>query len=198
VLDAGPAACGYEVQCWTLTRIADLVWQRFGARYTLAGMDLLLHRIGWSVQVPARQAAERDEAAIAAWREETWPVIKERRRTWGRRGATPVVRVTGGHNKRAFCRPRKTPSGRNRSRSPSRGSGSARVAPHHSSASAARRRNTWPGNAVLRVQGRKPFQQLDEVSAAGEPAGQHATGGPSVLNGRPLPAGHVTTTGQNR
>lgn len=38
----------------------------------------------------------------------------------------------------AFCRPRKVASGRNRSRSPSRGSGSARLAPHQSSASAAR------------------------------------------------------------
>jgi hypothetical protein len=44
--------------------------------YTLAGMDVLLHRLGWSVQVPARRAAERDEAAIAAWREVTWPVGK--------------------------------------------------------------------------------------------------------------------------
>src|SRR6516164_9098155 len=34
VLDAGPAACGYEDQCWTLARIADLVWQRFGLEYT--------------------------------------------------------------------------------------------------------------------------------------------------------------------
>ena len=33
-----------------------------GWSYTLAGLDLLLHRIGWSVQVPARRAAERDEA----------------------------------------------------------------------------------------------------------------------------------------
>jgi transposase len=45
--------------------------------YTLAGMDVLLHRIGWSVQVPARRAAERDEDKIARWREETWPVIKD-------------------------------------------------------------------------------------------------------------------------
>jgi transposase len=82
VLDAGPAAGGYADQCWTLARIADQVWRRFGVEYTLAGMDVLLHRIGWSVQVPARRAAERDEAAIAAWREETWPVIKVRRRTW--------------------------------------------------------------------------------------------------------------------
>jgi transposase len=82
VLDAGPAACGYADQCWTLARIADQVWQRFGVEYTLAGMDVLLHRLGWSVQVPARRAAERDEGTIAAWREETWPVVKGRRRTW--------------------------------------------------------------------------------------------------------------------
>jgi transposase len=122
VLDAGPAACGYEDQCWTLARIAEQVWRRFGVEYTLAGMDVLLHRIGWSVQVPARRAAERNEEKIARWREETWPVIKGRRRTWGawlcfqdesgqglrppkgrtwgRRGRTPVVTVTGRHNTR--------------------------------------------------------------------------------------------------
>jgi transposase len=78
----GPAACGYADQCWTLARIAEQVWQRFGVEYTLAGMDVLLHRIGWSVQVPARRAAGRDEERIAAWREEAWPVVKGRRRTW--------------------------------------------------------------------------------------------------------------------
>jgi transposase len=82
VLDAGPAAWGWEDQCWTLARIAGVVWRLFGTEYTLAGMCLLLHRIGWSVQVPARRAAERDEARIAAWREETWPVVKGPRRTW--------------------------------------------------------------------------------------------------------------------
>jgi transposase len=83
VLDAGPAACGWdEDQCWTLARIADLVRRRFGVDYTPAGLDVLLHRIGWSVQVPARQAAERDEMAIARWRQEQWSVIKGRRRTW--------------------------------------------------------------------------------------------------------------------
>jgi transposase len=83
VLDAGPAASGWdEDQCWTLARIAEVIRSRFRVDYTLAGADLLLHRIGWSVQVPARQAAERDEARIAAWREKTWPVVKGRRRTW--------------------------------------------------------------------------------------------------------------------
>jgi transposase len=83
LLDAGPAAWGWdEDQCWTLARIAEVARRRFGVEYTLAGMDVLLHRIGWSVQVPARRAAEREEARIAAWREVTWPVLKERRRTW--------------------------------------------------------------------------------------------------------------------
>jgi len=84
-LDAGPAAWGWdEDQCWTLARITDLARRRFRVEYTLAGMDLLLHRIGWSVQVPARRAAERDEAAVAAWKEETWPVIKEPSRSRAR------------------------------------------------------------------------------------------------------------------
>jgi transposase len=83
VLEAGPAAAGWEEdQCWTLARIAEVIRSRFRVGCTLAGADLLLHRIGWSVQVPARRAAERDEARIAAWRQEAWPVVKGPRRTW--------------------------------------------------------------------------------------------------------------------
>jgi transposase len=95
VLEAGPAACGYEDQRWTLARVADLVRRRFGEQYTLAGMDLLLHRIGWSVQVPARRAAERDETAVARWKQETWPVIKgpSRSRAPGWSSRTSPARV---------------------------------------------------------------------------------------------------------
>ena len=39
VLDAGPAAAGYADQCWTLARVADQVWRRFGVEYTLAETD---------------------------------------------------------------------------------------------------------------------------------------------------------------
>jgi transposase len=82
VLDAGPAVQGWADQCWTLARIAELVHRRFGVHYTLPGPDLLLHRIGWSVQAPARQATERSEEQVTAWKQERWPVIKGRRRTW--------------------------------------------------------------------------------------------------------------------
>jgi transposase len=49
-LDAGPAAWGRdEDQCWTLARISGLARRRFRVDCTLAGMDLLLHRIGWTL-----------------------------------------------------------------------------------------------------------------------------------------------------
>src|SRR5688500_18749221 len=76
LLEAGPAAWGWADQCWTLPRIAAVARQRFGVDYTLAGLDLLLHRLGWSVQMPARRAAERNEEQIIVWREQTWPEIK--------------------------------------------------------------------------------------------------------------------------
>jgi transposase len=95
VLDAGPAAWGWdEDQCWTLARIGELVRRWFGVGYTLAGLDLLLHRIGWSVQVPARRAAERDEAAIARWKQVSWPQIKAISSDgWSRRRKLPGCRL---------------------------------------------------------------------------------------------------------
>jgi len=71
-----PAACGWADQFWTLPRIAEVVRTRFGVDYTLPGLDLLLHRRGWTVQLPARRATERDEEQITAWREETWSMRK--------------------------------------------------------------------------------------------------------------------------
>jgi transposase len=95
VLEAGPAVWGWTDQCWTLARISELVHERFTVDYTLAGLDLLLHRLGWSVQVPARRAAERDEAAIAAWRQEAWPAVKRRRRTWAPGSASKTSPARG-------------------------------------------------------------------------------------------------------
>jgi transposase len=48
----------------------------FHVRYTLRGVSYLRHRIGFSPQVPVHRAAERDEAAIAAWRAQTWAKVR--------------------------------------------------------------------------------------------------------------------------
>ncbi|MFD4528264.1 winged helix-turn-helix domain-containing protein [Streptomyces sp. NPDC058470] len=69
--------------------------RRFGVADPLAGLDLLLHRIGWSVHIPSRKATERDEEKITAWKDEEWPVIKKRRRTWAPGSASKTKRARG-------------------------------------------------------------------------------------------------------
>ena len=76
-LDAGPAVYGWEQdQRWTLKRVTELIMRMFGVPYTLRGVSCLLHRNGFTPQVPAHRAAERDEDAIAEWRTVTWPKIR--------------------------------------------------------------------------------------------------------------------------
>ncbi|MGW3365836.1 IS630 family transposase [Streptosporangium canum] len=113
----GPAAHGWNDQYWTLARIRKVIGRMFHLSYSLPGVWKLLRRHGWSCQVPARRAIERDEGAIVVWKTEVWPAVERPRRTWnawvcfedecGRtlrapiartwapRGATPVAHVPG-------------------------------------------------------------------------------------------------------
>jgi putative transposase len=76
-LDGGPAAWGWsEDQRWTLARITTLIGRLFHVRYTLRGTSYLLHRIGFSPQVPVHRAVERDEDAVTAWRAVTWAKVR--------------------------------------------------------------------------------------------------------------------------
>jgi len=76
-LNAGPAANGWaEDQRWTLARVAALITRLSGISYTLRGTSFLLHRIGFTPQVPAHRAVERNEEAIAAWRAATWAKVR--------------------------------------------------------------------------------------------------------------------------
>jgi len=84
-LDQGPAAHGYQdEQRWTLARISGLIGEMFRVRYKdVSTVARLLDRAGYCWQTPTRRAAERDEQAITAWREESWPEIKGEPRSWG-------------------------------------------------------------------------------------------------------------------
>jgi len=75
-LARGPAAHGWPDQRWTLARVSTLIGRLFHVRYTLRGTSYLLHRMGYSPQVPARRAVERDEEQVAAWRAETWAKVR--------------------------------------------------------------------------------------------------------------------------
>ncbi|MGN9846896.1 helix-turn-helix domain-containing protein [Nonomuraea sp. H19] len=47
-------------------RITELIWELFRVSYTLSGVDYLLHRLGWSWQVPMRPRMARSDGALAA------------------------------------------------------------------------------------------------------------------------------------
>jgi transposase len=79
-LDKGAVAHGWPDQTWTLSRIKTLIGRRFHKSITLSGISQMLRRHGWSHQVPARRATERDEAAVAGWVKETWPSAEAPRR----------------------------------------------------------------------------------------------------------------------
>src|SRR5262245_35984270 len=80
VLRRGPGPYGWDDQRWTLARIAEVIDTEFGVGYTLAGVWLLLDRHGWSCQLPARQACERDDTAVRTWTKQEWPAVKRPRR----------------------------------------------------------------------------------------------------------------------
>lgn len=61
-------------------RIADLIAAKFRVRYTIPGTWCLLQRRGWSRQLGACRAIERDDGAIEVWKRETWSAVKEPRR----------------------------------------------------------------------------------------------------------------------
>jgi len=76
-LDLGPATYGWDTgQRWTLARVTALIARLFHVPYTLRGVSYLLHRMGFTPQVPVRRAAERDEDAIAQWRAVTWAKVR--------------------------------------------------------------------------------------------------------------------------
>jgi hypothetical protein len=77
-LEQGPAAHGWvEDQVWTAARVATLIARKFHVSYSVSGATRLMHRLGFSPQVPARRVAERDEQAVTAWKEATWAEVKE-------------------------------------------------------------------------------------------------------------------------
>ena len=76
MLDEGPVAYGWADARWTLVRVAEVIERRFGVGYTLRGVSYLLHRMGYSLQVPARRAVERDAEAVATWQRKRWPAVK--------------------------------------------------------------------------------------------------------------------------
>ncbi|WP_369384064.1 transposase [Streptomyces sp. cg36] len=82
-LAKGPVAHGWGDQTWTLARIKTLIGRRFHKTMTLSSIARMLHRNGFSHQVPARRALERDEERVSGWVKDTWPQVEAPRRRSG-------------------------------------------------------------------------------------------------------------------
>ena len=80
LLHRGPPAYGFRGELWTRSRVAALIRLECGVSYHPRHVGRLLKAIGWSPQQPARRARQRDEAAMARWREDTWPALERGRR----------------------------------------------------------------------------------------------------------------------
>ncbi|MFD4763140.1 winged helix-turn-helix domain-containing protein [Streptomyces sp. NPDC058439] len=93
-LDEGPAAHGWsDDRVGTAARVRALIGRKLHISYSVSGVTRLLHRMGYSVQMPDRPAAERDEEAVLARREVTWQEVKAAGRGPGRGSASRTKRA---------------------------------------------------------------------------------------------------------
>ena len=79
LLSHGAEVWGFRGELWTCARVAAVILEEFGVRYSRAHVSRLLKALAWTPQRPIERASQRDEAAIARWRAERWPELKKRR-----------------------------------------------------------------------------------------------------------------------
>jgi transposase len=77
LLAKGAESYGFRGNVWTARRVAKVIEQMFGVRYSRDHVSYLLRKLGLSRQKPEEQATGRDEEAIQAWRDEHWPALKK-------------------------------------------------------------------------------------------------------------------------
>jgi transposase len=78
ILRKGALKAGFETESWTLRRIRELIRRQFGVAYHPNYLAARLRASGWSPQIPAVRAKERDEEVIRAWLEQEWPRIRRK------------------------------------------------------------------------------------------------------------------------
>jgi transposase len=78
ILSKGPKQFGFETERWTLPRVRAVIERHFGVTYHVDYLSVRLRGLGWTAQVPAVRARERDEELIRAWLDRDWPRIKKR------------------------------------------------------------------------------------------------------------------------
>jgi transposase len=121
IIGKDPRQYGFDFGLWTRQIVAELVREKFGISLKLTAVGRLLASMGITPQKPLRRAYERDPKAVAQWIEQDYPRLRRRARrhgatiffldeagfssepnlgrTYGLKGATPVVKTTGQRQK---------------------------------------------------------------------------------------------------
>lgn len=110
----GAKAHGWSTDLWTCARVVVLIQRHFGVSFHHDHVGRMLReRLNWTPQKPRRRARERDEAAIAFFKQVRFPAIADAarrrqahlvfldesgymltptvRRTWAPRGSGPIL-----------------------------------------------------------------------------------------------------------
>lgn len=117
LIEAGPAAAGFDTACWTSILIRVLIEREFGVLYNRYYVCELLRTLGYSFQKARFVSDHLDEAKRQAWITQEWPqILKAARRrnglilfgdevsfpqwgslsyTWAKRGEQPTVKTSG-------------------------------------------------------------------------------------------------------
>ena len=74
-----PTSFGFTTDLWTSRRLATVIEQRLGIHFNSNYLVEWLRAREQSPQKPVQPAKERDEAAIARWKDEDWPRLQKKR-----------------------------------------------------------------------------------------------------------------------
>lgn len=69
IVSASPQKQGYETGIWTSSLIQEVIWKRFGVKYSLNNVQWLLKRLGCSFKYPEKKRTEATpKSGRSGWR----------------------------------------------------------------------------------------------------------------------------------
>ena len=80
LLSHGAEAYGFRGDVWTAARVAKVIEWEWAVCYHQSHVARLLKELQWTPQMPIVRATQRDETAIAVWRQEKWFELKKQAR----------------------------------------------------------------------------------------------------------------------